>query len=419
LPAFAAVGVIGVVAVAGLSGGGSTGAAASRTSRPSTAASEPTGTDGNPGGVDGTDPSGTDDNPGAVDDAGTAPVDTGAQVVVDTDQAPADKTTLKSTLHAGSFGSDVKMVQQRLSDLGFWPGKIDGQLGQDTQQAIWAYKKLVMRIPRDQLDGSSTKSSVSNDIWQQMQDPITINPRRLTNSTHVEIYLPEQVMVVFSGNKPSLVAHISSGSDEQWCETLKYNTDEKGQPIDPPRESNECGISHTPGGIFKFYRRYTGDRVGPLGGMYNPVYFNYGIAVHGAQKVPTHPASHGCIRINMDLSAVFPNLVKNGNRVYVWGQDGREPESYTRAERTPPFNQPDPNASTTTSTTSAPSTTASSSTSSAKTTSTTTKVASTTTTTTKSPSTTKAPSTTAEPATTAKPPATTKPESPTTSAKGP
>jgi hypothetical protein len=67
--------------------------------------------------------------------------------------------------------------------------------------------------------------------------------------------------------------------------------------------------------------------------MFNPVYFNYGIAVHGAKNVPLQPASHGCIRIHMELSKTFPSLVKNGNRVYVWGQDGREPESYSRARR--------------------------------------------------------------------------------------
>ena len=34
-----------------------------------------------------------------------------------------------------------------------------------------------------------------------------------------------------------------------------------------------------------------------LGGMWDPVYFNYGIAMHGALNVPLEPASHGCIRI--------------------------------------------------------------------------------------------------------------------------
>ena len=31
--------------------------------------------------------------------------------------------------------------------------------------------------------------------------------------------------------------------------------------------------------------------------MYNPVYFNYGVAVHGLSNVPNYPASHGCVRV--------------------------------------------------------------------------------------------------------------------------
>jgi hypothetical protein len=151
-----------------------------------------------------------------------------------------------------------------------------------------------------------------------------------------------------------------------------------------PVERDECGKSYTPGGVFKFNRRYEGNRQSPLGGMYNPVYFNYGIAVHGARNVPLQPASHGCIRIHMELAETFPGLVKNGNHVYVWGQDGREPENYSRNETLPRFNWPNPNSTTTTSS------------------STTT----TTTTTTTTPASTVAPATSVAPATTATPTAT-------------
>ena len=89
----------------------------------------------------------------------------------------------------------------------------------------------------------------------------------------------------------------------------------------------------------------------PLGGMKNPWYFNYGIAIHGAQNVPTHPASHGCVRMSNSLADVFPTLVEKGNAVYVWGYDGREPEGYTEKESLPSFNRPDPDATTTTTTT--------------------------------------------------------------------
>jgi hypothetical protein len=109
--------------------------------------------------------------------------------------------------------------------------------------------------------------------------------------------------------------------------------------------------------------------------MYNPVYFNYGIAVHGAHEVPEFPASHGCIRIPMHISDYFQTLVAKGDQVFVW--DGvKEPEDY--GSPPPRFNWRDPNYTTTTSTT-----------------------------TTVAKSTTLAPTTTTQPATTAPPPATT------------
>jgi hypothetical protein len=88
--------------------------------------------------------------------------------------------------------------------------------------------------------------------------------------------------------------------------------------------------------------------------MLNPVYFNYGIAVHGATNVPLQPASHGCIRIPNDMSEQFSELVKIGDLVYVW--DGvKEPEIYGQV--VPPFNTIDPDYSTTTTTTTTTSTT--------------------------------------------------------------
>jgi hypothetical protein len=79
--------------------------------------------------------------------------------------------------------------------------------------------------------------------------------------------------------------------------------------------------------------------------MHNPVYFNYGVAVHGSGNVPNRPASHGCIRIPMHISEYFPTLVERGDQIYVW--DGvKEPEVYGR--QPPPFDFNDPDYSTTT-----------------------------------------------------------------------
>jgi hypothetical protein len=212
---------------------------------------------------------------------------------------------------------------------------------------MWAFEGLVKNIRYDQQTGELT-----NDLWQVMQDPIEFGPRRKggAGNTHMEIYLDLQAAIVFTDDKPTLITHISSGTGERWCEIITQDTDQYGVPLPEPVEKDVCGISKTPGGVFKFYRRVAGTRNGPLGGMYNPVYFNYGIAVHGARNVPDTPASHGCIRIPMWISEYFPSLVTNGNRVYVW--DGvKEPEQQSEKNMLPVFNFNNPDATTTTSTT--------------------------------------------------------------------
>jgi hypothetical protein len=324
LPAVAAVAVLVIVVIAGVGGSSGSGSNASSSDL------------------------------GAVDDSSvTAPSSIVDPVVVESDPA-LPKTNLAKTIGYGSAGPDVKMVQQRLTDLKFAPGPIDGQFGKNTQQAVWAFEKLVMKTPREQATGR-----VTDAMWQVMQENVVLAPRRKTGpgSTHMEVYLPEQVAAVFTDDAAVLITHISSGvenpdrSPKEWCETVRYDTDENGNPLDTPVEKPVCALAKTPGGVFRFTRRYVGKREGPLGGMMNPVYFNYGIAIHGADNVPLEPASHGCVRINQNIASFFQSLVKKGDLVYVWGEDGKQPEQYTKQESYPSFNYADPNATTTTSTT--------------------------------------------------------------------
>ena len=80
----------------------------------------------------------------------------------------------------------------------------------------------------------------------------------------------------------------------------------------------------------------SGWETGPLGDLYNPLYFNGGIAFHGAYSVPGYPASHGCVRIPMNAAEWFPTIVGNGWPVYVSGGVGdvigaAQPEAAARA----------------------------------------------------------------------------------------
>ena len=320
LPAVVAAALLGVVAVAGLAGqlSGSDDAAA-----PTTVAAPAV----------------------PVATTTTIPPTTAATTVV-TAPAPTapPKSSLSHTIGKGFYGDDVKIVQQRLKDLGFEPGPIDGAFGDLTRAAVWAYEKLVLGTPHGEATGK-----VTDEMWQGMQDPITIAPRRLGTGSHTEVYLPEQVVAFFDADdRPLLITHMSSGTGDEWCEEVTISPGELGNEHGTaPLKKGECGLSTTPGGVFRFYRRVSGVRQSALGGMWNPVYFNYGIAIHGALNVPLQPASHGCIRIPLVISETFQQLIGDRDRVYVF--DGkREPEAY--GAQKPRFNWNDPDYSTTTTT---------------------------------------------------------------------
>ena len=100
--------------------------------------------------------------------------------------------------------------------------------------------------------------------------------------------------------------------------------------------------------MFTYRRMIEGTRNGPLGDMWNPVYFNYGIAVHGALNVPLEPASHGCVRIPMHISEYFQGLIDLGDKVLVWNGE-QEPEDVSDLDSLPSFDGSGAPPSTTTS----------------------------------------------------------------------
>ena len=320
MPAAAAFGLLAVVVVAGVALGR--------------------------GGGDG----GTPDSSATGDTSSISAPVTGPVIESIATSSPVVKTQLTRTLAKGMAGDDVADLQQRLTDLGFWPGPIDGYFGDETRRSVWAYEKLVLGAEFD-----SPTGKVTAEMWDDLQEPFAIAPRR-PNSTpnHTEIYLVEQVIAVFHDDEAVFISHMSSGDNEDWCEEVTISPGEWNNPGDEPLVRGECGRSITPGGVFNFERRVEGIRQSSLGGMWDPVYFNYGIAVHGALNVPLQPASHGCVRIPLPLSPTFQDVTATGDQVFVF--DGvQEPEFY--GAQLPYFNRIDPDYSTTTTSTTTTTTT--------------------------------------------------------------
>lgn len=212
---------------------------------------------------------------------------------------PADPTEREEPpgpLEAGSVGRRTRALQEALADQGYDPGPVDGRFGGRVQQAVWAFQAL-RGLPKDGIVTPEIEKAILAREPQAMLRPDA-------GPTHTEVDLSRQVMIVWRDGEPVLIAHVSTGSEVPYCEETEVG--------------RNCGDAVTPVGSFAYERRISGWRHAPLGGLYNPVYFVGGIAVHGANSVPNHPASHGCVRIDMGIAEYFPDLVANGDPVVVF-----------------------------------------------------------------------------------------------------
>ncbi len=205
------------------------------------------------------------------------------------------------TIGPGANGPEVQAYEQRLADLHFDPGPVDGHYDQMTAYAVQALQKM-FDAPRTGRIGAPERFALG-----VFQYPAPLQPDGGPNRTEIDV--SKQVLTLYENWQVKLISPVSTGAGELYC-------------YDTPRENptqHVCEHANTPSGAFKFERFVNGWDKSPLGQLYNPYYFNGGIAVHGYASVPVQPASHGCVRIPMHISEYFHTLVHQGDPVYVFG----------------------------------------------------------------------------------------------------
>ncbi|WP_246149108.1 L,D-transpeptidase family protein [Nonomuraea turkmeniaca] len=225
------------------------------------------------------------------------PIAAGAQSVPTAAPVAAPRKTLK----LGAKGKAVTWLQKRLTELGYRPGKADGRYGGTTLAAVWAFQKV---------NGIKPSSTIAKRTWAALETPKT--PKVLVKNgkpTRAEVNLAKQIMVLYVGGEAKLITHISSGSGVPYCETTTWQG----------REQRFCGSARTPTGNYRTTWRTSGWHKSYLGQLYNPIFFNGGIAFHGALSVPLYPASHGCVRLPMNVAQVLPEMLGKGVPVHVRG----------------------------------------------------------------------------------------------------
>jgi peptidoglycan hydrolase-like protein with peptidoglycan-binding domain len=211
--------------------------------------------------------------------------------------APAAYTAPKRNLAEGMSGADVKALQQRLAALKYYPGAIDGQFGGDTLAALWAFQEINGVHVSGVVDAATKRALVNPKTYKSPSYPGK-------RATRIEVSQALEVLVLFENNRIMLISHVSSGGG------YFYNCGSAG-----------CAQAVTPNGTYYTTVYMPGWVQVPLGEMYNPVFFISTVfAIHGDTYVPQGPASHGCVRVPMDVAAFFHKMVATpGTQVHVYG----------------------------------------------------------------------------------------------------
>jgi PKD repeat protein len=179
-------------------------------------------------------------------------------------------------LRVGSRGPSVYALEQRLHQLHYDLGSIDGYYGADTADAVTAFQKL---------HGLARTGSTDARFWRALEaahDPV---PRHGGPGLHVEVSKETQVLFLVRDGKVTLILTVSTGA-----------------------------TGNTPVGVWHVYSKVPGYNSEQ---MYYSSFFVGAFAIHGYHSVPPYPASHGCVRIPIWSAPHIYSLLGYGTTVYI------------------------------------------------------------------------------------------------------
>ena len=187
--------------------------------------------------------------------------------------------------------AELKEAERRLSEMGYWTGRVDGVIDNVTQAAMSAFQKW---------EGRRVTGHLTRLEFNAIRDATAPAPRD-SGYKHVEVDLDRQVMLLTDDEGAvTKILPVSTGSGKRY------------------REPRMSGLAYTPRGRFRIYAKISGWRKSPLGLLYYPNYFSDGIAIHGNPSVPRSPQSHGCVRIPMFAAEEISKQLPVGTIVLIY-----------------------------------------------------------------------------------------------------
>jgi hypothetical protein len=187
--------------------------------------------------------------------------------------------------------AELKKAEDRLAEMGYRPGRVDGVIDRDTRNALILFQKWEDRKATGVLNRKAFDAIMSADA-PHARDP---------GYRHVEVDLDRQLLLLIDDEGSVIrILPVSTGSEK------RYN------------EKGIRGLAYTPSGRFRIYAKRSGWRKSPLGLLYYPNYFSDGLAIHGNPSVPKTPQSHGCIRIPMSAAIEISRALPIGSILLIY-----------------------------------------------------------------------------------------------------
>jgi lipoprotein-anchoring transpeptidase ErfK/SrfK len=176
----------------------------------------------------------------------------------------------------------IKWAEQRLTDLSYRSGKIDGVVDYKTRAAVTAFEKW---------EGLPRNGRLTAAVFSRLQTATRPKPSKKGGTNPwIEVSKAKQVLLYCKNGAVVWTLPVSTGSAS-------------------------VGVL-TPSGSFRVRRKTleTDPRYHPLYLMARPSV----LAIHGYPNVPSRRASHGCIRVQLwDQRDLYP-LIRVGTSVYIY-----------------------------------------------------------------------------------------------------
>ncbi len=197
--------------------------------------------------------------------------------------APASSDIVYQSASLGSRGPHVQWLEQRLTDLTYRPGPVDGVFDYRTHQAVVAFQKW---------EGLSRDGVIGSETWARLMMAARPNANVAGSGVWIEVHLAKQVFLYVEDGVVTRTLPTSTGRAFVY-RSAPYTVQRK--PI-------------------------------PDGPRYRALYLNpgYVLAIHGYPSVPVYPASDGCVRLpkwDMDDLRVRDGsdpMIPDGTKVYIY-----------------------------------------------------------------------------------------------------